>query len=227
MAVSPPELKRSKLDMKHFFRLILIAELSVFAVSETRAQTQNLAGFVFANAVGVSAKADVTASGKKLTKNGIEAGMATSGLGLPVGNYQLQVTAPGCESATAPLTIAPGATPVVVAYLERKIDPRTRAIKNFIRLLQLPSEPQENKYLIKVISVDADANLTANASGQAQTLQNLKPAVFEAKNIRITDSAGGTEEAKVSDKGSYYCFAFRKADGKPGTSLVLQRIYQW
>src|SRR5437588_10822236 len=128
-AVFPPEDTKLKLDMKHFFKLILIIELSVLAISETRAQTQNLAGFVFANAVGVSAKADVTASGKKLTKNGIEAGMATSGLGLPVGNYQLQVTALGCESATAPLTIAAGTTPVVVAYLERKFDPRTRTIK--------------------------------------------------------------------------------------------------
>src|SRR5437870_2244415 len=179
-AVFRLELKRSRLDMKHFFKLILIAELSVCAVSEIKAQTQNLAGFVFANAVGISAKADVTASGKKLTKNGIEAGMATSGLGLPVGNYQLQVTAPACEPATTPLIIAPGVTPVVVAYLERKIDPRTRAIKNFIRLLQLPSEPQENKYLIKVISVDADANFTASASGHTQTPQYFKPAAIDS-----------------------------------------------
>lgn len=227
MAAFPPGLNKRRSDMRHFYNLIVVAQFLAFGVSETRAQNQDLAGFVFANAIGVSAKADVAANGKKLTKNGIEAGMATSGLGLPLGNYQMQVSAAGCETATSPLTIAAGATPVVVAYLERKFDPQTRTIKNFVRLLQLPSEPQESKYLIKVISVDADANFTATASGQTQTLQNFKPAVFEAKSIRITDSAGGTEEPKVSDKGSYYCFAFRKADGKPGTSLVLQRIYQW
>jgi hypothetical protein len=213
--------------MKHFFKLILIAEISILAVFETRAQTQNLAGFVFANAVGVSAKADVTASGKKLTKNGIDAGMATSGLGLPVGNYQLQVTAPGCGTATAPLTIAVGATPIVVAYLERKVDPQTRTLKNFIRLLQLPSEPQDQKYLIKVVSVDAGANFTATAGGQAQQIRFLIPTTLETKTVKITDSAGATEETRVSDKGSYYCFAFQKADGKPGISLALQRIYTW
>lgn len=212
--------------MKHFCSF-LVAQVLVFAGSPSNAQTQNLAGFVFSNAIGIVGKADVTASGRKLTKNGIEAGMATSGLGLPVGSYQLQVTAPGCETATAPVTIAIGATPVVVAYLERKTDPQTRAVKNFIRLLQLPCEPIENKYLIKVISVDSTANFIASASNQTKTLELLKPVIFENKVVKIADTSGANEEAKVDEKGSYYCFVFRKADGKPGFSLVPQRIYQW
>lgn len=213
--------------MKHFFKLFLLLQILTFAYSDARAQAPALAGFVLANAIGINGKTDVTASAKKLTRSGLEPGMATSGLGLPVGNYQMQVTAQGCETANVPVTIAVGTTPIVVAYLERKFDARTNTTKNFIRLLQLPAEPQESKYIIKVMAVDPAANFNVTASGQTQTLQNFKPAVLEAKSIRISDSVGATEEAKVSEKGSYYCFVFRKADGKPGISLVPQRIYQW
>lgn len=213
--------------MKLSYKSFLLSQALLLIYSHVDAQAPQLAGFVFANAIGIDAKADATASGKKLTRNGLDPGMATSGLGLPVGSYQLQVTAPGCESATIPLTIAPGVTPVVVAYLERKFDPQARTIRNFIRLLQFPSEPQNNGYLMKVISVDPEAKFTASAGTRAEALQNFRPAVFDAKSVKITDSAGGIDEAKVSQKGSYYCFAFRRADGRPGTSVALQRIYQW
>jgi hypothetical protein len=213
--------------MKHFFSVLLPLQILAFACADTRAQAPALAGFVFANAIGINGKTDVTANGKKLTRSGLEPAMATSGLGLPVGNYQLQVTAPGCETANLPVTIAVGTTPIVVAYLERKFDARTNTTKNFIRLLQFPAEPQENKYIIKVMAVDAAANFSVTAGGQTQTLQNFKPAVLEAKSVRIRDSAGATEEAQITEKGSYYCFVFRKADGKPGTAVFPQRIYQW
>ena|SRR5947209_2365939 len=213
--------------MKHFSNVVFSLTLLLSAAFNAAGQSQGLAGFVFANAVGISGKADVSANGKKLTRSGLEPGMATSGLGLPVGNYQLQVSAPGCESATAPLSIAAGTTPVVVAYLQRELDPRTHTVKNFIRLLQLPCEPQDQRYVIKVISVDAGANFTATTSSQVQQIKPLIPAIFEAKAVKITDSTGSTEEAQVSNRGSYYCFAFLKADGKPGISLALQRIYTW
>lgn len=213
--------------MKHFFKLLLPLQILVFACPHTRAQAPALAGFVFANAIGINGKTDVTANGKKLTRSGLEPGMATSGLGLPVGNYQMQVTAPGCETANVPVTIVVGTTPIVVAYLERKFDARTNTTKNFIRLLQLPAEPQESKYIFKVMAVDPAANFNVIAGGQTQALQNFKPSVLEAKSIRISDSAGATEEARVTEKGSYYCFVFRKADGKPGTTVLPQRIYQW
>lgn len=213
--------------MKLLCRLILISTLSYLPALSIRAQSPALAGFVFANAVGVAANADVTANGKKLTRKGLEPGMATSGLGIPVGNYQMQVSAPGCETATAPLVIATGSTPIVVAYLERKLDPRTNTTKSFIRVLPLSAEPQESKHIIKVMAVDPAANFSVTASGQTQPLQNFKPLVLEAKSLKVSDSAGGTEEARVTEKGSYYCFVFRKADGKPGISVVPQRIYQW
>lgn len=199
----------------------------LLGLCESKGQNQDLAGFTFANAIGVAGKADITATGKRLTKSGIEAGMVTSGLGLPVGSYRLQVTAPGCESATLPLAIASGSTPVVVAYLDRKVDPQTRSVKNFIRLSQFPSEPQDSKYLIKVISVEATANFTANGSGQTQVLEMLKPAIFEGKTVKIGNPSGATKEVQVTNKGSYYCFVFQQADGKPGVSLALQRIYHW
>lgn len=210
--------------MRLFFKVSLVCAFLSPIACEGQEQ---LAGFVFANAIGVNAKADATASGKKLTKRGIDPGMATSGLGLPVGSYQLEVTAPGCETASAPLTIKTGATPIMVAYLERKKDPRTNALKNFIRLLPLAAQPQESQYLIQVISVEMTTAYQAAGNGQAQTLQPLKPVVFSGKMVKITDSAGASEEVKVDEKGSYYCFVFRTADGKLGRTVVPQRIYHW
>jgi hypothetical protein len=211
--------------MKRFYRSIFFSTfLFPFYCS---AQQQQLAGFVFANAIGINEKADVTANGKRVTRKGLDAGWATSGLGLPVGNYEVQVTAPGCESAKASVVTKMGTTPVVVAYLERRNDPRTNVLKNFIRLFQLPAEPQEQKYLIKVISVDPTARFNATASGQTQPLQLFRPAVFENKTVKIIDANGATQDATVDEKGSYYCFVFHKADGKPATCLVPERIYQW
>src|SRR5438270_5697879 len=131
--------------MRHFFKPFLLLQILAFAYFDASAQAPALAGFVFANAIGINGKTDVTANGRRLTRSGLEPAMATSGLGLPVGNYQLQVTAPGCETANLPVTIAVGTTPIVVAYLERKFDARTNTTKNFIRLLQLPAEPQESR----------------------------------------------------------------------------------
>ena len=213
-----------KLNMKLFSKICLLCCLLIPPVCEGQEQ---LAGFVFANAIGVNAKADATASGKKLTRKGLDPGMATSGLGLPVGGYQLQVTAQGCEPANTALTIKAGTTPIIAAYLERRVDPRTNTTRNFIRLLPLTAQPQESQYLIQVVSVDPTTVFNASANGQTQPLQAFKPAAFASKTVKITDSTGASEEAKVDEKGSYYCFVFRKADGKPGTTLVLQKIYQW
>jgi hypothetical protein len=208
--------------MKHSFKAV--AALLLVA-SMCHAQEQPLAGVVFANAVGIEGNTDITANGKRLTRKGLEPGMATSGLGVPIGKYSLQITALGCEPANLPVTVAVGATPVVTAYLERRVDPKTNTPKDFIRVLQLPSEPQESKYLIKVIYLGQTAGFAPSADGQL--LQNLVPVTFENKTVKITDSSGGMVDARVSEKGSYYCFVFRKVDGKAGISLVPQRIYRW
>src|SRR2546423_3468089 len=130
--------------MNHLYKTSLSAVISLCAISPLFAQApaQPLAGFVFANAIGIKDKADITANGKKLTTNGVAPGIASSGLGLPVGSYQLQVTAPGCETVNAPVQLSIGTTPIVIAYLERVTDPKTNTTKNFIRLLQIPAEPR-------------------------------------------------------------------------------------
>jgi hypothetical protein len=212
--------------MRLFCKSLIFLAAIATQLSPARAQEQ-LAGFVFANAIGISDKADITANGKKLTKSGIEPGMATSGLGLKIGSYQVQVTAPACESASTQLQIAEGSTPVLISYLEPVIDPATKKPKNVIRLIQLPSQPQEQKYLLIALSVDPNGAFNATGSGRLQSLQFQKPVSFEAKKIAISDQTGSSAEAEVDKKDSYYCIIFHKADGKTGTVLVPQRIYHW
>ena len=69
--------------------------------SSASSQSTPLAGFVFVNAIGTAGKADVSANGKKLTNSGLEPGMATSGLGLEVGTYQVPISA--ARNASRPL----------------------------------------------------------------------------------------------------------------------------
>ncbi len=211
--------------MKRFFKLTIVTILA--GVASAYSQEQPLAGFVFANGVGVAGKAEISANGKKLTKNGLLPGRATSGLGLPVGEYQIEVTAPGCQAGRASITIAAGTTPVVASYLEPKVDPQTKQTKNFIRLLQVPSTPQDGRYSITCISLDPVPQFSASAGGNTVTLQPRKPEVFESKSLKVTNAAGTVQSVSVDEKGSYYCFVFRKADGAPGTCLVPQRIYEW
>jgi hypothetical protein len=215
--------------MKHPFSILVSTLLSLCAASPITAQapTQSLAGFVFANAIGIQDKADITANGKKLTTNGVAPGIASSGLGLPVGSYQLQVTAPGCETLNASIQLAVGTTPIVIAYLERVTDPKTNITKNFIRLLQFPAEPRTDKYVLKALSVDPTGQFSVTGGGQTQTAQFRKPFPLEGKKIKATDTAGSYDEATADEKGSYYCVLFRKVDGKVAVILIPERIYQW
>lgn len=215
--------------MKHPSNILLSTFLLLCAVSPILAQppAQSLAGFVFANAIGIKDKADITANGKKLTTNGVAPGIASSGLGLPVGSYQLQVTAPGCETANASVQVTVGATPIVIAYLERVTDPKTNVTKNFIRLLQIPAEPQTDRYVLKALSVEPIAQFSVTGGGQTQAAQFRKPVRLDGKKIKATDAAGSSDEAAADEKGSYYCVLFRKADGKVAIILIPERIYQW
>jgi hypothetical protein len=215
--------------MKRLFDSLRVAVFVLFPLSQLPAQgpAQPLAGFVFANAISITEKADITANGKKLTSNGVAPGIASSGLGLPVGSYQLLVTAPGCEAANATIQLAVGTTPIVIAYLERVTDPKTRITKNFIRLLQIPAEPQTERYLLKPFSVDPTGPFIVKAGGQTQTVEFRKPIRIEGRKLTVTDPAGSSDEAVPEEKGSYYCILFRKADGKAAVILVPERIYQW
>jgi hypothetical protein len=215
--------------MKHLSKIPLSALLLLYVVSPLFAQVpaQPLAGFVFANAIGIKDKADITANGKKLTTNGVAPGIASSGLGLPVGSYQLQVTAPGCETVNAPVQLVVGTTPIVIAYLERVTDPKTNTTKNFIRLLQVPAEPKTDKYVLKALSVDPTGQFSVTGGGQTQAVQFRKPVILEGKKIKATDAAGSSDEAAADEKGSYYCVLFRKVDGKVAVILIPERIYQW
>jgi hypothetical protein len=202
----------------------------IFAVtmnSFAQAPATPLAGFVFANAITSNQSADVTANGKKLTRKGLNSGTATSGLGLPVGSYQLQISVPNMTPAAATIPINVGTTPIIVAYREQSIDPTTRRAKEAVKLLQLPALPQKEKYIISTINVEPKEAFAAAASGQSQTLQFGKPGVFETKSIKISDAKGTSETVEVDERASYYCFVFRKADGKIGTVLVPQMIYTW
>ena len=215
--------------MKRPFNLLLSALLLLCAAPSISAQApvQSLAGFVFANAIGIKDKADITANGKKLTTNGVAPGIASSGLGLPVGSYQLQVTAPGCETVNAPIQLTVGITPIVIAYLERVTDPKTNITKNFIRLLQFPAEPQAEKYVLKALSVDPTGQFNVTVGGQTQIAQFRKPTPLDGKKIKVTDTTGSSDEAAADEKGSYYSVLFRKVDGKPAIILIPERIYQW
>lgn len=212
--------------MKPLFKILFLWAFLASSVSDIRSQPPPLAGFVFVNAIGVKDKANITASGKRLTTNGVAAGIASSGLGLPIGNYQIQVTAPGCEPASTPLQLSVGSTPILIAYLERITDPRTKITKNFIRLLQIRAEPETEKYVIKALSVDSSP-LSVTAGGQTQSVEFRKPVTFEAKKIKVADSSGSTDETSADEKGSYYGVLFHKADGKVAAILVPERIYQW
>lgn len=189
---------------------------------------QKLAGFVFANAIGIEEKADITANGKKLTSNGIAPGIASSGLGLPVGSYQIQVTAPGCEVANTAVQLAVGTTPILIAYLERVTDPKTNQTKNYIRLLQVPAQPQTGKYLINALSVDPTKPISVSSGGRVLALEFRKPVAFEGKTLRVSaENPADAEEASAEEKGSYYCVLFRRPNGKATPILIPERIYQW
>lgn len=214
-----------KSDMKLLSKALLCLSLATGSVG---AQETSMAGFVFANAVAIKGNVSLTANGKRLTsKGGIAPGIASSGLGLPVGKYQIEVTGPGCEPAKASIDVAVGTTPIVVAYLQRVTDPRSNVTKNYIRLLQLPAAFQNEKYLISALSVDPTASLTATAGGRSSPLEFSKPVNFESKAIKIADATGASEDKSGDERMSYYCFAYHDADGKPASILVPQRIYQW
>jgi len=218
--------------MKELSRCLLLLStiplINVAARAQGLPPEQKLAGFVFVNAIGIEQKADISANGKKLTTSGVAPGIASSGLGLPIGAYQLQVSAPGCEVANASVQLVVGATPIMIAYLERVTDPKTKITKNYIRLLQVPAQPQTEKYIINALSVDPTAPITVSAGGRTQTLEFKKPVAFEAKVIKVDgDTPANSEEAAAEEKGSYYCVVFRRTDGKAAPILIPQRIYQW
>ncbi len=215
--------------MKRPFEICFVIALLFFSPTYLRAQASapTLAGFVFANAIGIKEKADITANGQKLTSAGVVPGIASSGLGLPPGSYNIVVTAPECESAKASIQLTVGATPILVAYLDPAPDPTTHVPKNFIRLLQLPAQPQTEKYLINAVAVDRATAFTASVGGQTQALEFLKPVLFEGKRITVNDQTGHSDSTAGDERCSYCCFVFRKADGTPGTILVPQRIYRW
>ena len=214
--------------MKLHSSILLLATALNLSAPYVWAQPPPLAGFVFVNAVGVKDKIEIIANGKRLTSIGIAAGIASSGLGLPVGNYQLQVIALGCETATTPLQLSVGTTPILIAYLERVTDPKTNITKSFIRLLQLKAEPETEKYVINALSVDpVGGSMSVTAGGQTQTVEFRKPARFEGKKLKVADLAGSTDETSADERGSYYCVLFHKADGKVAAILVPERIYRW
>ena len=212
--------------MRRAFSWLLFAALQLICVS-SQAQNAKLAGFVFANAIGVSGNADLTANGRKLTNKGVPAGAATSGLGLEIGSYSVQVTAPGCVPATAPVQLAEGSTPILVAYRERTIDPRSSKPQDVVKTLQLPAQPQKQKFSLTVVSVDPAGRFTATAGGRTQGLEFGKPVNFESKTLKIADATGASAEAEVDEKASYYCFLFHTAEGKPTIVTVPQQIYTW
>ena len=212
--------------MKQFSKLVLLTAATAASLCAPCLTAADLAGFVFVNAVGIKDKVDITADGRRLTSHGIAAGIASSGLGLPAGSYQVKVTAPDCETATAPVQLAVGTTPILIAYLERVTDPKTNKTTSYIRLLQVMAESQTEKYVINALSVDPTEIFTVTAGGQTQPVEFRKPVRFEGKSVKVT-ATGSTDQTSADEKGNYYCVLFKKFDVKVGAILVPEKIYRW
>ncbi len=209
--------------MNHRFSFLGLCALLFTASVEAQAP---LAGFVFANAIGIAENADVSANGRKLTMNGVAPGNATSGLGLAVGTYQIQVTAPGCEPALSQLKLDAGTSPIILAYLEIVKD-TNGAEKRTIRLLQLPSKPQKDEWRITFVSVSARSPLPIQINGEKVSLEFKKPHSTQGKQLSVGLGESSEEPVELDEKGSYFVVVFDDAGGKAKRLLVEETVYRW
>lgn len=190
-------------------------------------QAPPMAGFVFANGIDLVGQAQITVDGKNPLKGGLDQGLATSGIPLPVGTHQFQVSFPGLAPAQASLTTAVGACPIFVAYVEELPDPAAKVPKKILKLAQLPSRPQKDRYITSVISFVPSHRLSVKANGQLVVLEFQKPYVAEGRIFRLADDKTQIEEQEYGEKSSQFCLIYEAADKTLKSIIVSDMVYTW
>ncbi|MGI8819377.1 MAG: hypothetical protein ACR2ID_00650 [Chthoniobacterales bacterium] len=213
--------------MKHNYSLALAwVALALFAQSAA-GQAPPQAGFVLVNATGQKEKAKLTADGKDILAGGLESGGATSGIPLPVGLHQIQVSVPPLAPASVALTTALGTSPILVAYVEEVLDPQSKATKRILRLTPLPQRPQTGKYLTSIVSFASLQPISVQVNHQAVTLEYKKPFPAEGRRFLLAHDGKDVLETEYSEKSSQFCIVFRDAENNLQAILVPDMVYTW
>lgn len=216
----------TRLHFEIMKRYSLILALVLICLDANGQAPPQLAGFVLANATGL--KAQLLADSKNLIPGGIDPGTATSGIPLPVGPHQMEVSVPGLPPAKTPLSTATGTCPIFVAYLEETVDPTSKQTKKTLRLMQLPSKPQKERYLTSVISFNPSRQpIPAKVNGKAVNLEYQKAYIAEGRRFVLAENADPIDETEYGEKSSQFCLVFKGADNKLKSILVPDMIYTW
>jgi hypothetical protein len=220
--------------MKRIFNLLFIACLITYPA---QAQTP-IAGFVFVNATGLSLPVKLHASDKPLyIGDGLPTGIATSGLGLPVGSYTLKATSEGCKPAETLLNISAGKCPTILCFLSETKDNETGKVQQSLQFMELPhSPPAESAYVVRFLYLPKQSGhqtqvppLTGKVGDQSVTLKPFEPLKIEArKTVSFAPTEGGDlETTDLEEPGAYYYLIFRNADGKLASTISQDKLYVW
>lgn len=163
---------------------------------------------------------------------GYDSGMATSGLGFPVGSKIVEAEAEGVESARETVNVQVGKCPILLAYTEIFQDPDGKE-KTALRFHIPEARPEQNKtyssrllYLPKRGGAKAPP-LEATVNGERVALKPFNPMIKEGKNLSII--AGGQElpDPDLELPGNYVIAIFQNANGDWTSVVIPEIIYVW
>ncbi len=217
--------------MNHRFDFIR-TKLGVFALlliclrPETMAQGPALGGFVFAHAVATSSPVEISAGGAKLLRQGMKTPGATGALGMTEGDHQIQVTAQGCEPATGTIKVTSATTPLLVAYAEKTGE--GAAAKTAIRLLQLPSAPQKERYLTRLVWAAPRSTITVRVNGRDVTLEAGKAVPVEGSRLAVTlPGSASPMDFELEKVGSHFLLIHATPTGGLSAFLATDETASW
>ena len=218
-------------------KLCSIVVLLAGALAISAAQEQ-IAGFIFINGTSLEHPVKFYASGKPLfIEDGLPAGLATSGLGLPVGEYKLTASAEGCQPAEMNFTIAPGKCPTIICYLKEVKNPQSGEVKRELAFLEFAHRPaSDGEYILRFLYIPTDPGnpsqippIQGTIAGQPVTLKAFEPLELKpGKKVSFVTEAGQElETTDLEEPGAYYYLIFPGKDGGFASTVSQDKLYVW
>jgi hypothetical protein len=192
-------------------------------------------GFVLVNATGSNEPIMASFAGKPVLKEpGLDDAARTSGLGVEVGKNRLEVTNPTLGTAHVELDIAPGSTPVVVAY-SQKDSPTTGAQgtvakpKKKIALKLLSARPESAKGDFQVIFVGDENNesISPVINGGKVSLRPWRLQTIKGPRITIKNGDKPIKESYQNEPTTWFVFLLVDEGGEMKAVSFPQTIYKW
>ncbi len=186
-----------------------------------------MSGFVLVNCIDSEKPIAASFSGKQvLSESGLASGRTTSGLGVPTGPGVLEVGHPEFGSAELALEISKGATPIVVAFLER--DAKNPAKEPKLALGQVKSNPSKVASFSLLYAADSGVPAFGGAvNGKAVQLQPWRTQKIEGGSLKLESSGQEIFSVTQEQPEAWYVFLAPKKDKEFLAVGVPQIIYEW